>query len=101
SAMKYRFGWSHPIFFSPADPHELFDAAQVVFKSLDRGRTWTAISPDLTRNDKRVQGNSGGPIDQDQVGTETYPFISALSVAPSDGAVMWAGSSDGLVHVTT
>ncbi|HZT12489.1 MAG TPA: hypothetical protein VFA29_06790 [Candidatus Baltobacteraceae bacterium] len=101
SAMQYRFGWSHPIFFSPANPHELFDAAQVVFKSTDRGRTWTAISPDLTRNDKRVQGNSGGPIDQDQVGTETYPFISALAVAPSDGDVMWAGSSDGLVHVTS
>ena len=101
SQMKYRFGWSHPIFFSPAGPHELLVAAQVVFKSPDRGQTWSVISPDLTRNDKSVQGNSGGPVDLDQVGTETFPFISALAVSPVSGSVMWAGSSDGLVHVTT
>ena len=101
SAMKYRFGWSHPIFFSPADPRELFVAAQVVLKSGDYGATWSAVSPDLTRNDKRVQGSSGGPVDLDQVGTETYPFISSLAVFPHDANVMWAGSSDGLVHLTT
>ena len=48
---KYRFGWTHPIFFSPADPHELLVAAQVVFSSIDHGQTWKIISPDLTRND--------------------------------------------------
>ncbi|HEV3153969.1 MAG TPA: hypothetical protein VGZ02_09215 [Candidatus Baltobacteraceae bacterium] len=101
SEMKYRFGWSHPIFFSPAVPHPLLVAAQVVFESGDEGATWNVISPDLTRNDRSVQGNSGGPVDLDQVGTETYPFVSALAVSPLDSATMWAGSSDGLVHVTT
>ena len=48
---KFRFGWTHPIFFSPADPRELLVAGQVVFSSMDHGQTWKIISPDLTRND--------------------------------------------------
>ncbi len=100
SATKYRFGWTHPIFFSPADPHELLVAAQVVFSSLDHGRTWSVLSPDLTRNDPSTEGATGGPIDNDQTGAETYPDISSLAVSPLDAGVLWAGSADGLVHVT-
>ncbi|MDQ2864704.1 MAG: glycosyl hydrolase [Candidatus Eremiobacteraeota bacterium] len=101
SETKYRFGWTHPIFFSPVNPHELFVAAQVVFKSDDYGATWQRISPDLTRNDKSTEGPSGGPIDNDQTGAETFPDISSLAVSPLSAQVMWAGSADGLVHVTT
>jgi photosystem II stability/assembly factor-like uncharacterized protein len=98
---KYRFGWTHPILFSPANPNELFETAQVVFKSDDFGQTWTVISPDLTRNVKSTEGTSGGTIYPDQAGTEIYPDISSLAISPLDGNVIWAGSSDGLVHVTT
>jgi photosystem II stability/assembly factor-like uncharacterized protein len=98
---QYRFGWTHPILFSPAKPDELFETAQVVFKSDDYGRTWTQISPDLTRNDKSSEGPTGGPIDLDQTGVETFPDISSFAVSPLDGDVMWAGSADGLVHVTS
>ncbi|HEY9180793.1 MAG TPA: hypothetical protein VIO32_08735, partial [Candidatus Baltobacteraceae bacterium] len=98
---KYRFSWTHPIFFSPANPHDLFVASQVVFKSTDYGQTWQIISPDLTRNDKRTEQPSGGPIDLDQSNAETYPDISALAVSPLSANVMWAGSADGLVHITT
>lgn len=98
---KYRFGWTHPIFFSPVNPKELFVASQVVFKSDDYGQTWQVLSPDLTRNDKRTEQPSGGPIDLDQSNAETYPDISALAVSPLTASVMWAGSADGLVHVTT
>ncbi len=97
---KYRFGWTHPIMFSPANEDELLTSAQVVFSSVDRGKTWKAISPDLTRNDPRTEGPTGGPIDLDQTGVETFPDISSLAVSPKDGDVMWAGSADGLVHVT-
>jgi len=97
---KYRFGWTHPVFFSPADPNELLLAAQVVFSSTDRGHTWTIISPDLTRNDPATEGPSGGPVDLDQSGAEIYPDVSALAVSPLDANLLWAGSSDGLVHVT-
>ncbi len=98
---EYRFGWTHPIFFSPANPHELLVAAQVVFSSLDHGRTWSIISPDLTRNDPSTEGPSGGPVENDQTGAETFPDIASLAVSPLDGNVLWAGSADGLVHVTT
>ncbi|MDQ2992280.1 MAG: glycosyl hydrolase [Candidatus Eremiobacteraeota bacterium] len=97
---KYRFGWTHPIMFSPANPHELLVAAQVLFSSTDRGQTWSVLSPDLTRNDPRTEGPSGGPVFNDQTGAETFPDIHSLAVSPLDGDVMWTGSSDGLVHVT-
>ncbi|MDQ6930926.1 MAG: glycosyl hydrolase, partial [Candidatus Eremiobacteraeota bacterium] len=98
---KYRFGWTHPIFFSPSKPHELLVASQVVFKSDDYGQTWQVISPDLTRDDKSTEGPSGGPIDLDQTGAETFPDIASLAVSALNGDTMWAGSADGLVHVTT
>ena len=99
--LKYRFAWTHPILFSPANPKELLVGAQYVMKSDDDGQTWQAISPDLTRNDPSTEGPTGGPIDLDQTGAEVYPYVSALAVSPLDGSVIWAGSSDGLVHVTT
>jgi photosystem II stability/assembly factor-like uncharacterized protein len=99
--IKYRFGWTHPILFSPANPKQLFTSAQYVFKSDDDGATWKQISPDLTRNEPSTEAPSGGPVDLDQSGAEIYPLVSALAVSPLDGNLIWAGSDDGLVHVTT
>jgi photosystem II stability/assembly factor-like uncharacterized protein len=97
---KYRFGWTHPIFFSPADPKELLIASQIILRSDDYGRTWSAISPDLTRNDPSTEQTSGGPIDADQSGAELFPDVAALAVSPLDKQEIWAGSADGLVHIT-
>lgn len=99
--LRYRFGWTHPILFSPTNPKELLASAQYVFKSDDYGATWTRISPDLTRNQPVTEVPSGGPVDLDQTGAEVYPEISSLAVSPLDGNLLWAGSDDGLVHVTT
>ena len=99
--MKYRLGWTHPIFFSPDDPKKLFLASQYVMVSDDGGGTWKVISPDLTRNDPATEKPSGGPVDLDQTGAEIFPDISALAVSTVDAHVIWAGSQDGLVHVTT
>jgi photosystem II stability/assembly factor-like uncharacterized protein len=96
-----RFGWTHPILFSPANPKQLFTSAQYVFRSDDDGLTWTRISPDLTRNQPTTEVPSGGPIDLDQSGAETYPEVFSLAVSPLDSNLLWAGSDDGLVHVTT
>ena len=101
SSQKYRFGWTHPVMFSPADPNALFETSQVVFRSGDYGQTWKAISPDLTRNDKSTEGDSGGPVYPDQTGAETFPDIASLGLSPANKDVMWAGSADGLIHVTT
>jgi photosystem II stability/assembly factor-like uncharacterized protein len=99
--LKYRFGWTHPILFSPANPKQLFIAAQCILRSDDYGATWKQISPDLTRNEPDKQAPSGGPIDLDQSGAEIYPLVSGLAVSPLDGNLIWAGSDDGLVHVST
>ena len=98
--LKYRFGWTHPILFSIARPGELLLASQYVLKSTDGGETWTRISPDLTRNDPATERPSGGPVDLDQSGAEIFPDISALAPSPLDAGIIWAGSADGLVHVT-
>jgi photosystem II stability/assembly factor-like uncharacterized protein len=99
--LRYRFGWTHPVLFSPANPHELLVGAQYVLESTDDGQTWREISPDLTRNDPTTEMPSGGPVDLDQSSAEIFPGMASLAVSPLDGNVIWAGSDDGLVHVTT
>ncbi|MDT7540991.1 MAG: hypothetical protein QOE33_895 [Acidobacteriota bacterium] len=97
---KYRFQWNFPIITSPHDPNALYAGAQVVFKSTDEGQSWKVISPDLTRNDKTKQASSGGPITKDNTTIEYYDTIFTLMESPVKAGVMWAGSDDGLVHVT-
>ncbi len=98
---KYRFQWTEPIVFSPHDPHALYFAAQVLFKSTDGGINWQIISPDLTRNDKAREAASGGPITKDNTGVEVYCTIFSVVESPLQKDLIWAGSDDGLVHVTT
>lgn len=97
---KYRFQWTAPIAMSPFDSHTLYHGAQVLFKSTDQGQNWTAISPDLTRNDKSKQGSSGGPLEQDNTSVEYYDTIFAVAESPLQRGLIWVGSDDGLVHVT-
>ncbi len=98
---KYRFQWTEPIVFSPHDPKTLYFAAQVLFKSADEGMSWQIISPDLTRNDKSKQVASGGPITKDNTGVEVYDTIFSVVESPLQKDLIWAGSDDGLLHVTT
>ncbi|HLA91456.1 MAG TPA: glycosyl hydrolase [Gemmatimonadaceae bacterium] len=97
---KYRFQWTYPIMNSPHDPHVLYVGANVLFKSSDDGRTWQVISPDLTRHDPRTLGSSGGPITKDQTSVEYYATIFAAAESPVTPGLIWAGSDDGLIHVT-
>ncbi len=98
---KYRFQWTEPIVFSPHAPNTLYFAAQVLFKTSDRGMHWQIISPDLTRNDKSKQQASGGPITKDNTGIEVYDTIFSVVESPLQKDLIWAGSDDGLIHVTT
>jgi photosystem II stability/assembly factor-like uncharacterized protein len=98
--LKYRFQWNAPILISPNDPKTLYHAAQVLLRSRDEGETWDVISPDLTRNDPSKQGRSGGPISADITGVELYDTIFALAESPHEKGVIWAGTDDGLVHIT-
>jgi photosystem II stability/assembly factor-like uncharacterized protein len=97
---KYRFQWTFPIVISPHDPNMMYVGSSVVFKSTDEGASWTAISPDLTRNDPRTLGASGGPITKDQTSVEYYATVFTIAESPIEKGVIWAGSDDGLVHVT-
>lgn len=97
---KYRFQWTAPIAMSPYDSHTIYFGAQVLFKSTDQGQTWTIISPDLTRNDKSKQGSAGGPLEQDNTSVEYYDTLFAVAESPLQRGLIWAGSDDGLVHVT-
>lgn len=98
--LKYRFQWNFPILFSPHDPNKLYAAANVLFVSTDEGSSWQAISPDLTRNDKTKQGASGGPVTKDNTSVEYYATIFALMESPVQAGTIWAGSDDGLVHLS-
>jgi photosystem II stability/assembly factor-like uncharacterized protein len=98
--LPHRFQWTAPIFISPFDSNELYIGGEKLFKSTDAGMTWTAISPDLTRNDKSKQLPSGGPISLDQTSVEYYDTIFTAAESSVERGLIWTGSDDGLVHVT-
>ncbi|MEZ4827819.1 MAG: glycosyl hydrolase [Bacteroidia bacterium] len=98
--MRYRFQWNFPIFFSPHNPKKLYAASNRLHVSTNEGQSWEIISPDLTRNDSSKLGPSGGPITKDNTGVEYYCTIFAAAESPYEDGLIWAGSDDGLVHVT-
>ena len=97
---KYRMQWTFPIVVSPHDPKVIYVGSSVVFKTTDEGESYTAISPDLTRNDPRTLGPSGGPITLDQTSVEYYGTVFALAESPVTRGVLWAGTDDGLVQLS-
>lgn len=100
AGLKYRFQWTFPIHISPHDPNVLYTTSQFVHRSTDEGMSWEDISPDLTRNDKSKQQESGGPITKDDTSVEYYNTIFAFAESPVQQGVLWAGADDGLVHVS-
>ena len=98
--MKYRFNWSAPIVVSQHDPRVIYHGGNVLLRSADRGRTWTEVSPDLTRDEDDKQGPGGGPITNEGAGGEIYNTIMYVAESPHDAQTIWVGSDDGLVHVT-
>ncbi len=98
--MKYRFQWNFPILFSPHDDNRLYAASNHLHVSTDGGASWEIISPDLTRNDSAKLVSSGGPITKDNTGVEYYCTIFAVAESPTVEGLIWAGSDDGLIHLT-
>lgn len=97
---KYRFQWTFPVLLSPHDPNVLYVGGNVVFRSQNEGQSWDVISPDLTRSDPERMVASGGPITKDNTGAEYYCTIFALAESPCTKGLLWAGSDDGLVHLS-
>jgi photosystem II stability/assembly factor-like uncharacterized protein len=99
-AMKYRMQWTFPLLFSPNDPKLLYAGSQYLLGTRDEGRTWTVMSPDLTRDDKSRQGPVGGPLTKDNTAVEYYDTIFAIDESTVRKGLIWVGSDDGLVHIT-
>jgi photosystem II stability/assembly factor-like uncharacterized protein len=99
--LKHRFQWISPFFLSPHDPDTIYTGGEAVFKSTDHGQSWTQISSDLTRNDRSKQKPSGGPITNDITSVEYYDTIFALAESPLKKGMLWAGTDDGLLYLTT
>jgi photosystem II stability/assembly factor-like uncharacterized protein len=98
--LRHRFQWTFPIVLSPFDPNMLYVGGEMVFRSANEGQSWTAISPDLTRNDSTKGRRSGGPITKDNTSVEYYGTVFTIAPSLQERGLIWAGSDDGLVHVT-
>lgn len=102
---SYRFQWDAPMMLSPHDPGTLYVAGNKVFRSTDRGDSWTVVSPDLTTNASRdsivTMGKAGRDIRiATHDGISQWPALVSLAESPAQRGVLWAGSDDGVVSVT-
>ena len=98
--VKERWQWTYPIIFSYVDPNVIYASSQRVWKSTNGGDSWDAISGDLSRHDPKTMQESGGPITHDMNSPEIYGTVFSLAPGRKDINLLWAGSDDGLVHVT-
>ncbi len=98
---KFRFNWNAPLIPSPHDKNTVYLAGNAVFKSTDFGKSWTRISDDLTTNDPAKLKDAGGPIAPENTTAEYHCTIISLEESPIKSGVLWAGSDDGNVQVTT
>jgi photosystem II stability/assembly factor-like uncharacterized protein len=98
--LKERFHWTFPIMTTPLRPDAVYASSQHLFVTTNEGQSWRRLSPDLTRADPDTLGDSGGPITKDQTSIEYFANIFSVGLSPLDRNVIWAGSDDGLIHVT-
>jgi photosystem II stability/assembly factor-like uncharacterized protein len=99
--LPYRFNWNSPLVPSPHDKNTVYLGGNVLFKSTDFGKSWTAISPDLTTNDKEKQKDAGGPVAYEDTGAEYHTTIISVAESPLNANTIWAGTDDGNLQVTT
>jgi photosystem II stability/assembly factor-like uncharacterized protein len=97
---QYRYNRSLPIVFSPFDPGILYFAANVLFRTTDGGRSWQVISPDLTRETPEIPANLGAFSAGDPEKGKHRGTIYALAPSLKEAGTLWAGTDDGLIHIT-
>ncbi len=99
---ELRFNWNAPMAVSNFAPDRFYMGSQFVHRSDDMGESWKIISPDLTTNDKtkQDQANSGG-LSVDNSGAEKYTTIFTIAESPLDENIIWVGTDDGNVQLTT
>lgn len=97
--LKYRFQWTFPLLISSHDNNTVYVTSQYVHRTRNGGQSWDVISPDLTTNDKSRQGVSGG-LTPDNLGVEYCCVIYSFDESRAQQGVFYAGSNDGMVHVS-
>jgi photosystem II stability/assembly factor-like uncharacterized protein len=97
--VRYRFVWDAPIHISPHDHNTVYVGSQHVHRTRNGGQSWEVISPDLTHNDKSRQVLSGG-LTGDNIGVEYAGVVFGIAESPVEEGLIWAGTNDGLLHVT-
>jgi photosystem II stability/assembly factor-like uncharacterized protein len=97
---KYRFIRTEPVIFSPVDPHILFFAGNVLFKTTTGGDSWSVISPDLSREKPDVPANIGVFRTPETANQPRRGVIYAVAPSYNDVNLIWAGTDDGLIHIT-
>lgn len=98
--LKFRFQRVAPIHVSSHNPDVVYHTSQFVHKTVDNGKTWEIISPDLTAFESTKQVTSGTPITRDVTGEEYYSTIYAIRESKLKEGLIWVGANDGPVHVT-
>ena len=96
----YRALRTAPVLFSPLDPRLLFFATNRVWTTSNGGKSWTAISPDLTRTDSVVPANVGKYSAEPAAAARHPGVVYTVAPSPKSPNIIWAGSDDGLIHVT-
>jgi photosystem II stability/assembly factor-like uncharacterized protein len=97
---EYRYDRTLPVVFSPLNPHALYFAANVLFKTTDAGRSWSIVSPDLTRESYDVPANLGAFTALDPEKGKHRGVIYAVAPSFREADLIWAGTDDGLIHIT-
>ncbi len=99
---KLRWNWNTPIVTGQANHHNLYTAAQYLYKTTDQGRNWQKISPDLTTNDKKKQQQEeSGGLSEDNTSAENHCTIFTLAESPLDENMIWVGTDDGNLQLVT
>jgi len=97
---EYRYDRTLPVVFSPLNPHELFFSANVLFKTENAGKSWAIISPDLSRESYETPANLGVFAASDPEKGKHRGVIYAVAPSFKDDNTIWAGTDDGLIHIT-
>ena len=97
---QYRFNRTAPLIFSAADPHVLYLGSNVLFATRDGDNSWQIISPDLTREDPGSPATLGPFVEADPAKGKHRGVIYSIAPSPIDANLIWAGTDDGLIHVT-
>ena len=97
--LRYRFQWVFPLLISPHDRNTVYVGSQHVHRTMNGGQSWEEISPDLSTNNRDRMGISGG-LTPDNIGVEYCCVVYAIDESPVEPGVIWAGTNDGLLHLT-